>query len=47
MTFFGLKKGQDLENRAAYPRQEFPVVPPPPAFRAGLGSSDQTFDNNR
>ena len=30
MTFFGPIWGQDLENRAAYPRQEFPGVPPPP-----------------
>ena len=28
MTFFGLKQGQDLENRAAPPLQEFPGVPP-------------------
>ena len=28
MTFqFGLKQGQDLENRAAQPHQEFPGVP--------------------
>ena len=29
MDFFGLKKGQDLEDRAAhvYARQEFPGVP--------------------
>ena len=26
---FGLKWGQDLENRAAHPSQEFPGVPPP------------------
>ena len=30
MTLYGLKKGQDLENRAAQPHQEFPGVPPPP-----------------
>ena len=30
MTFFGLELGQDLENRAAHPHQEFPEVPPPP-----------------
>ena len=28
MTFFGLKYGQDLENWAAHPHQEFPGVPP-------------------
>ena len=28
--FFGLKSGQDLENRAAHPYPEFPGVPPPP-----------------
>ena len=28
ITFFGLKSGQDLKNRAAYPHQEFPGVPP-------------------
>ena len=27
MTFFGPKEGQDLENRAAHPHQEFPGVP--------------------
>ena len=30
MTFFGLKSGQDSENEAAHPHQEFPEVPPPP-----------------
>ena len=30
MAFVGLKQGQDLENRAAHSRQEFPGVPPPP-----------------
>ena len=28
ITFFGLKSGQDLENRAAHPHQEIPGVPP-------------------
>ena len=28
LTFFGLKWGQDLENRTAHPQQEFPGVPP-------------------
>ena len=28
MTFYGLKSGQNLENRAAHPYQEFPGVPP-------------------
>ena len=28
ITFFGLKEGQDLENRAAHPHLEFPGVPP-------------------
>ena len=28
IILFGLKQGQDLENRAAYPHQEFPGVPP-------------------
>ena len=28
MTFFGLKEGQDLENRAAQPHQAFLGVPP-------------------
>ena len=28
MTVFGLKCGQDLENRAAHPQQEFPWVSP-------------------
>ena len=30
MTFFGLKEGRDLENRATHPHQEFPGVPPRP-----------------
>ena len=32
MTCFGLKWGQDLENRAAHPHQEFPGVPPSRGF---------------
>ena len=28
MTLFGLKYGQDLENRVAHSHQEFPGVPP-------------------
>ena len=28
MTFFGLKEGQNLENWAAHPHQEFPGAPP-------------------
>ena len=32
ITFFGLKSGLDLENRAAHPHQEFlGRLPPPPA----------------
>ena len=30
MKYFGLKLGQDLENRAAHPYQNFQGVPPPP-----------------
>ena len=30
ITFFRLKSGQDLKNRAAHPHQEFPGVPPQP-----------------
>ena len=30
MTFFGLKQGQDLEDRAAHPHQEFAGGNPPP-----------------
>ena len=30
ITFFGLKLGQDMENRAAHPHKEFPGVPLPP-----------------
>ena len=34
MTFFGLKLGQDLENRAAHHHQEIPgVTPSPPPAR--------------
>ena len=39
MTFFCPKRGQDLENRAAHPHQEFPRVPPPPRTHDGLNSS--------
>ena len=28
LHFFGLKSGQDLENRAAHPYQEFPRILP-------------------
>ena len=28
ITFFGLRSGQDLKNRAAHPDQEFLGVPP-------------------
>ena len=28
ITFFGLKSGEDLKNRAAHPDQEFLGVPP-------------------
>ena len=37
MTLFGLKKGQDLENRAAQPHQEFPGVPPLPVRKYEQG----------
>ena len=38
MEYFGLKLGQDLENRAAHPYQKFRgVLPPPPP---GQGSSN-------
>ena len=33
ITFFGLKSGQDLKNRAAHPHQEFLGVPPPPGHK--------------
>ena len=37
MTYVGLKWGQDLENRAARPHQEyFPSSPPPPPSLGGL-----------
>ena len=32
ITFFGLRSGQDLKNRAAHSHQEFPGVPSPPVF---------------
>ena len=32
ITFFGLKSGQDMKNRAAHRHQEFPGVPPPGGF---------------
>ena len=36
MTFFGLKYGQDLENWAAHPHQEFPGVTPGIIVKIGL-----------
>ena len=30
MKLFGLEQGQELENRAAHPHEEFPEVTPPP-----------------
>ena len=29
MTFLGLKRGQDFENSASHPYQDFPEVSPP------------------
>ena len=37
---FCLKSGQDLENWAAHPHDEFPGVPPPPDAQSTL--SQQT-----
>ena len=42
ITFFGLKLGQDLKNRAAHPHQEFPGVLPwyiPPLLKLVLKGS--------
>ena len=39
ITFFCLKQGQDLKNRAAHPHQEFPGVPAPP----GVGSGSEIY----
>ena len=36
VTVFSLKYGQDLENRAAHPHQEFPGVPPVPTVKPSL-----------
>ena len=36
IAFFGLKSGQDLENRAAHPHQEFPGISPPPGIQVPL-----------
>ena len=45
ITFWGLKSGQDLKNRAANPHQEFPGVqpspPPPPPPRGHIPSRPQ------
>ena len=44
ITFFGLKSGQDLENQAAHPHQEFPGVTPPPGLK--LCTLFRTKDKN-
>ena len=43
MEYFGLKLGQDLGNRAAYPYQTFRGVPPPPP--GPLASTDQKYQS--
>ena len=44
ITFFGLKSGQDLKNRAAHPLVDFPGVPPfPPGPAVKRGSSNSLF----
>ena len=43
ITFFGLKSGQDLENRAAHPHQEFPGVPQLPLGSTRHCDNSQTF----
>ena len=45
ITPFGLKSGQDLENSAAHPHQEFSEVPPPPGRSARFDSSSQETDS--
>ena len=42
MTLFGLKYGQDLENRVAHPHQEFPGVPPRALKAVNYLQSDET-----
>ena len=42
-TFFGLKSGKDLENRAVHPHQEFPGVPAPPWGTGFIHESTQTL----
>ena len=41
MEYFGLKLGQDLENRAAHPYQKFRGVPPPPGKSAAIQCKSQ------
>ena len=43
MTFFGLKSGQDLENRAAHPHQELPGVRPLRGSGAGCKSCRHNY----
>ena len=43
MTLCGLEQGQDLENRAAYPYQEFPGVPPGHCFYPGSLTTKNCF----
>ena len=43
ITFFGLKSGQDLENREAHPHQEFQECPPGSELRKATTSTSVTF----
>ena len=43
MSFFCRKQGQDLENPAAHPYQEFPGVPPATATIPGSLITENCF----
>ena len=44
LHFFGLKSGQDLENWAAHPHDEFPGVPSPPDTQSTVSQQTPSYN---